>query len=211
MRRSPSARRVRVAASDAPSRSVQWQRLEFGFEHADARQIAVAFGEIQSVTDNEFVRDFEADEIRLELDLATGLFIEEDAAPQAGGPQLFGDFENPRESFSSVEDVIDDQNVTIGDIERKIGEDLRRADGFRFCAVAGNADTIETHGIVDFTHEIGGEHDRAVDQGDDGELTAAVEALDITSELVNAPFDLFLGVEDRGEIWMNGGKTASPR
>jgi hypothetical protein len=38
-------------------------------EHADVSEIAVTLGEIEAVADDEFVRDFEADEIGFKRDL----------------------------------------------------------------------------------------------------------------------------------------------
>ena len=55
------------------------RRFDAGrIKHADTREVAVAFGEIEAVADDELIGNFEADEISFELDLAAPDFIEQD-------------------------------------------------------------------------------------------------------------------------------------
>jgi hypothetical protein len=50
--------------------------LKFGTKHANTWQLAVALGEVEAVSDYEFVRDTKAYKVSLEVDTAGGLFIE---------------------------------------------------------------------------------------------------------------------------------------
>ena len=76
--------------------------MEVGLEDADAREVAVAFGEIEAVADDELIGNFEADEISFELDLAAPDFIEQDAGAQARGMQFVHKAGNERHGFSGV-------------------------------------------------------------------------------------------------------------
>jgi hypothetical protein len=50
--------------------------LKFRAKHADAWQLAVALGKVETVADYELVRDAEAHKVSLEVDTASGFFIE---------------------------------------------------------------------------------------------------------------------------------------
>ena len=59
--------------------------LPGGFEDPDLGEVAVTLGEIESVADDEFVGNFETDEIGLEGDLAAAFFVEQYTNPETGG------------------------------------------------------------------------------------------------------------------------------
>ena len=82
---------------------------------------------------------------------------------------------------------------------------LRRAERLCPAAVAGDANAVEPHGVVDFAHEVGGEHHCAVDEGDDGKLAVAVDGLDFAREGFDALLDLRFGKENLGEVGMQLG------
>jgi hypothetical protein len=87
---------------------------------------------------------------------------------------------------------------------------LRCTDGFRRDPIARYANAIQPDGIIDFAHQIGGEHDRAVDQCDDGEFLLAVHLFDFAGETAHTTFDLFLGEKNRCEVWVDDGSFARP-
>jgi hypothetical protein len=53
----------------------------------DAGELAVAFGKVETVPDNKFIRYLETDEICLKFGTAAGFFIEEYAGFKASWPQ----------------------------------------------------------------------------------------------------------------------------
>ncbi len=178
--------------------------MEGGLEDADAGEVAVAFGEIEAVADDEFVGDFEADEVGGEVDFAAAFFIEEDAGADAGGFQFLDDVHDDGEGFAGVEDVVDEEDVAVGEIEREAVEELRFAVGFGVVAVAGDADAIEADGVGNLAEEVGGEEDGAVDDGDDGDLFLAVNGGDFGAELLEPAFDGGFRYEDVFEVGVGG-------
>lgn len=179
--------------------------LEIGFEDADAGEVAVAFGEIETVADDEFIGDGETHEVGLEFDLATTTFIEEHASADAGGVEFLDHGDDGGDGFAGVEDVVDEEDVAVGDVEAEAAEDLGLADGAGLVAVAGDADTVEADGVRNFAEEVGGEEDGPVNEGDDGDFLLAVGGGDEGAELANAFLEVGFGDEDGFEGGGNGG------
>lgn len=201
--RSPKSRRRRASSRPTGSGPLGGI-LEGGLEDSDAGEVAVAFGEIEAVADDELVGDFEADEIGGEVDFAAAFFVEEDAGADAGGLQFFDDVDDDGEGFSGVEDVVDEEDVAVSEIEREAVEELRFAVGFGVVAVAGDADAIEADGVRNLAEEVGGEEDGAVDDGDDGDLFLAVDGRDLGAEFLEAVLDGGLRHEDGFEVGVSG-------
>ena len=178
--------------------------MEVGLEDADAREVAVAFGEIEAVADGEFVGDFEADEIGLELDLAASAFVEEHACVEAGGVELLQHVGDGGEGFPGVENVVDEQHVAVGDVEGEALEQLGLADGLGVVAIAGDADAIETDGVGNLAQQVGSEEDGAVNDGNYGDFLVAVGGGDLGTEFFDALFDVFFGDEHGFEIGVQG-------
>ena len=177
--------------------------MELCLQNSDTGEVSVALGEIQAVADDELVRDLETDEVGLELHFAARFLVEQHTAAEARGFQLPSELGDERQGFAGIEDVVDDQHVAVFDVQREIGDDLRCADGLRFVAVARDANAVEAHGIVDFAHQIGGEHHGAVDERNDREFAVAIDGLDLPGESAHASLDLVFGVEDGFEIRVN--------
>ena len=175
--------------------------LELGFENADAGEIAVAFGEIEAVANDEAIGDLEAHEVGLELDFTPADFVEEYAGADAGGVLLFDEIDDDGEGFAGIQNVIDQQHVAVGDIEREIIEEPRFPVRFGVVAVTGDADAIESDGVGDLPQEIGREENGAVDDGDDRDLFLAVDGGDISPEFLQATLDRRLAYEDGFEIF----------
>ena len=163
-------------------------------------QIAVALSIVDAVADDEFIGDFEAHEVGHELDFAAAAFVEQYAGVKAGGVELLEHRDDDRKGFAGVEDVIDQQDVTVADIKGEILEDLGKALGTRVVAVAGDSNAIEADGIGDSAEEVGGEKNRAVDDRDDGDLLVAVGGSQFGTQFFDAFFDVFFGDKDGFEI-----------
>ncbi len=172
--------------------------LQFGAEHADAGQVAVAFGEIQAIADDKVVRNGEADKVGLNLDLAPVLFVQEHAGVQRS---RFLRLENPGdfgEGVAGVENVVDEQDVLLGKVEADLVDDLGLGYGAVFVLVGRDAHAIEAHVDVELAQEVGGEHDGAIGDANDGNLRGAEIAVDLgelAAQLDNAAADRLLGDE----------------
>src|SRR5690348_1004137 len=57
-------------------------------QHADEGQIAITLGKIEAITDNEYIRDFEADVVRLDRLKPAGGFIEQHAGADTARTQV---------------------------------------------------------------------------------------------------------------------------
>ena len=181
--------------------------MQFGQEHADAGQVAVAFGEIEAVADDKMVGNGEADEIRGDLGLAAMLFVEQDAGVKRGGFLTAKDAGDFGEGVAGVEDVVNKQDVLLGEVEADLVNDFRLGDGAVFVFVGGDADAVETHVEVELPQEVGGEHDGAVGDADDGDFVrseALVERGDLAAEFDDAAADVFFSDENFCQIFMHG-------
>jgi excinuclease ABC subunit B len=98
--------------------------LVLGLEHPDARQVAVAFREIEPVAHDEGVGNGEADEVGLERHLAPPALVEQHAHLDAGGILLADQVHDERQGLAGVEDVVDQEDVAVGKIEREILQEL---------------------------------------------------------------------------------------
>lgn len=180
------------------------------FKDADGGEVAVTFGEIETVTDDETVGDLKPHEVGFELNFTPAFFVEEDAGAHAGGILFFDQIDDDRESFPGVEDVVDEEDVAASDIEREAVKEVRFAARPGVVAVAGDADAVEPDGIGDLTKQIGGEEDGAVDDRDDSDLFFAVGRGDVGAQFFKATFDRSLAHEDSLEIvGLSGGRLRS--
>src|SRR5204863_10141001 len=92
-----------TVSAGSPSRV----RLLLRLKHADAGQVAVAFGEIEAVADDEFIRNIEAHEVRLDRHSAALFFVEQHARAKARRLQFTEELGNKLQRFPRVEDVVD--------------------------------------------------------------------------------------------------------
>src|SRR3954471_13194598 len=111
-------------------------------QHADKWQVAVTLGEIEAVADDKVVRNFEADEISLDGFEPPRRLVEQDArldSARLEGAELARD---EVESFSGIEDIIDEQDGAAADVEAQfLGE--HQVAGLGTGTVAGDTHEIE--------------------------------------------------------------------
>ena len=72
---------------------------------------------VESIADNEVVRDSEADEVGFEGSDTTALFVEEYAGAKRGAVLGLQKFEDTAERGAGVQDVVDDEDV----LPREVG------------------------------------------------------------------------------------------
>ena len=176
-----------------------------GLEDADEGEIAVVAGVVESVADDEFVVDLEADVVGGDGGGALFAFAEEDAVADAGGVAFLGEaFADGVEGAAAVEDVIDDEDVLAGEV----GEfDLIEGDdagALGAAVVAGDGDGFHFQGEVDAAEEIGEEDEAAVEDGDDGEVFAGVVVGDGLAHGIEAVVDVGFVEEDFFDVGLHG-------
>jgi hypothetical protein len=110
------------------------------------RQVPVSLGDVEAVPDEELVRDGEADVAdRQILDEAAVRAVEERNDRQRGGGAQLERAAEVVERQAGVDDVLDQQDVAVGDLRVEILEqpDARVAAGVGVRAVARELDEVE--------------------------------------------------------------------
>lgn len=143
-------------------------RPGLGLEDSDAGQMAVFFGEIETVSDDELVGYIEADEIGLEIDGTAGLFIEENAGADRGRGTFQHLAAHGAKGVTGIENIVDQKDMAIRHIQTNRIDDFRLVDRSGGIPVAQGADTVEAEGKTDAPDQVGGEDEGAVDDGHDG-------------------------------------------
>ena len=93
-------------------------------------------------------RFLEADEVGLKWHLAAALLVEQHADAHAGRPQPADHRGDEGEGFPGVEDIVHDQDMAAGNIQREAVDQLGGALRLGGAAVAGGADAVEADGVV---------------------------------------------------------------
>ena len=87
--------------------------IQFHFQDSDEWQVAIDFVIVQAVSDDEFVRNVEADIVERNLDFATARFVEQSADLDRGwiaGLEHLGDV---RKGPTCVDDIFDEQDIPV--------------------------------------------------------------------------------------------------
>src|SRR5262245_7802447 len=165
-------------------------------EHADVRQIAVSLGEIEAVADHEAVRDLEADVAHVHLDLAALGLRHERAHLQARRLARLEVPHEVREREARVDDVLDDEHVTVLDVDVEVLEDAHHARGVSGCSVARNGHEVDFARHRYRPHQVGHEEDRALEHADEQKLLAGVVGRDLGAQLADPRLERVLVDED---------------
>ena len=155
-------------------------------------------GVVETVADDEFVGNLKADVVCWDVVLAPGFFGEQNTG--ANFPGLHGlQFADHRaEGFAGVEDVIDEQYIAVADVEPEfLGE--HQLGGLGAVAITGDADEVEPHWQIDFTDEIGQEHEGAGEQPDDDEVAVPEIPLNLLRQSGDAFPDFLFGNQLAGD------------
>ena len=113
------------------------------------------------------------------------------------GPRACQDVLQVVQRQARVHDVFDDEHVAALERGIEVLEQPDFAGGRRACRVARERHEVERHGHVDGAHEVGQEHERALQHADDVQLArVGVVAADVGGELAGALRDGGVGDED---------------
>src|SRR5580658_2185906 len=126
-------------------------------EDADVFQIAITFGVVEAVADDEIVGDLKTDVIGFDLlDAARGL-IEERGDAQGFGLALFENAQQVGQGDAGVEYVFDHDHVQTFDAAIEIFQQADLTGTFFVFAVAGDRDEVYGSFQVDFADQVGEE------------------------------------------------------
>ena len=161
-------------------------------ENADVRQIAVLFRVIQTVADDEGVRHGEADVLRLHIGAAARGLIEQRCDADGARLAVLEIFREIAERDAGVENVFDDDDITVFNVLAEILVDLHRARGGGAVAVGRNGHKV--HAAVDrhFAEQVRHENEAALQNADEQRLFPGVIAGDLRAQLADARMDLLL-------------------
>ena len=161
-------------------------------DDADVREVAILFGVVEAVADDEPILDREADVLDLDVDLAPRGLAEEAGRAQrlrAARPQ---DVLQVGERQAGVDDVFDDDDVAA--VERRV-EVLQQPDlagRRRALGVARHRHEVERDVAVHVAHEIRQEHERALEHRDKMQAVGEVAA-DLGGQLGDPRLNLRFG------------------
>jgi hypothetical protein len=163
---------------------------------ADVGEVAVAFGVIHAVADDEEVGDGEADVIGLDFFEAAGGLVEESGDSQGLGVVLEEDLAQVRQCKTGVEDVFNDEDVFAFDGLVEILDEFDCSGRALAFAVAGDGDEVECGVDLNVAREVGEKRGGAFEDSDHDELFTCEVVGDLRAHFGDALGDLLAGVED---------------
>src|SRR6185369_6731548 len=99
-----------------------------------------------------------------------------------------------------VDDVLDQQHVTVGEIEVEVLHDPDDAAGAGGRAVRRHRHEVDLDGDVDGSYEVGHEDEGALEDADEERITVGVVGGDLLAELGDAPPEVVFGDDDGAEL-----------
>src|SRR5689334_10778184 len=112
-------------------------------EHSDKRQIAIALGKIQTISNDEKIRNFESHVIGFNLLDSPRGFIQQDASLDATRFKGFELCKNAKKCFAGIENVVHQQHIASANVQAELfcKNEVAR---LRAGSVTGYADKIES-------------------------------------------------------------------
>jgi hypothetical protein len=158
-------------------------------------EISVIIVAIKTVADDEKIGNSEVHLIRLEVnDSAVGLIQKGDDS-EGEGISFLQDRNDLLERSARVDDVLDDDDVIIADILRKVHGDLYLTAGRR-AGVALCAHECDLARNGDRAAKVCHKDERAVENADEQDRSAVIGTVDLLACLFDRGIDLFLGDDD---------------
>lgn len=85
--------------------------VDFRTQHADIRQVPILFGIVKAVTDDELIRNREAEIIHMQRHAAALRLIQQRGDMQRGRAAAEQILLEERERHAGIDDILDDQHV----------------------------------------------------------------------------------------------------
>src|SRR5712691_2044962 len=131
-------------------------------DDGDVGEVSVLLGIVQSVSNDEFVLDGEADVFHRHVDLAARRLAEETRGPQVPRRAGAEDVLQIRQREARVDDVFDDDDIASQDGAVEILEHLYLPRGLGAVAIAGDRHEIERRLRGERPREVGEKDERAL-------------------------------------------------
>src|SRR5262245_11482686 len=131
-------------------------------KNSDVRQVTVALGIVEPVTDDKFVRNDKADIIGSDIGDAAFSFVQERRDFQALWLSLLQNAQQILQGQPGVEDVFHNQDYLTFDAGVQVLVELDLAGGFGVLAVAGYGDEINRDFPGNLSRKVGQEQYRAL-------------------------------------------------
>lgn len=163
---------------------------------ADVREVSITSHIIESVSDDKFVGDLEAEVVNCDgLDVA-GRFIEERADADRTGFSCLEIFDQVVHGQACVDDIFDDEDIFVDDGGREVAGQANDPRALGACAVRRDRKKVDDQRQIDVTGEIGEEEVTSTQDADQDEIFVLVVLGDLRTEFLDAGMDLFLGEQD---------------
>ena len=155
---------------------------------ADERQMAELAGIVETVSDDEFVLDLEADIFDLDVDLPPARLAQQARGSQALRVSRSEHVLEIVQRQTGVDDVFDDNDVAALQRGVEVLEKPHLAGALRRGAVARNGDEVERHGARRHgAREVGEKHERTLQHGDEMQrLAVGIVRVDLRGHFVDA-------------------------
>src|SRR5262245_20483287 len=164
-------------------------------ERGDVGQVAVKAVVVEAVAHDEYVGNRETDVVDPDVHLPPDDLVQEHARAHAAWSAVLERPLQGGERKARVDDVVDDEDVAIGDVDREVDGETHRPRGGRAPAVARSAHEVEGDVDREPTHQIGNERDRTLEDTDQHRNGPSVVARDRAAQLAYARRELALGDE----------------
>src|SRR5688500_6407968 len=115
--------------------------MDLRFQGSDVGQVTVASAPVETVADQERIRDFESDVIHLDVDDSAVGAIEQGADPARSG---LADLQVPADVCqcqTGIDDILNNQHVPLADAVLKVLRNLYRAGAPT--GIAGDGETVQ--------------------------------------------------------------------
>ncbi len=166
----------------------------------DLRDVPVPLVDVEAVPDDERRRDPKPDIAQIQVDLLQALFEEERAHPEgAGGPG--GEvLAQVLQGQPGIHDVLDDQDVTAGQVQVEVLLDPHDTAGSGRGPVRGDRHEVELDREVDGAGEVAHEHAGALEDPDEQRGPVGVVGRDLLAERGDPSLQLVLADHDPAEV-----------
>ena len=163
------------------------------FQRGDEGELAELVVVVEAVADNEDVRDAEAVVVGLEGDALGSVFPEENGRFDAAGTEGLDLGHQSLESAAGVEDVVEEQNVVVGDFGEPGVVDAQLAGLSGFTTIAGGLEEADSQGLIDAADQVSEQDDAAGEDAEDQQRFVAIVGGDSLRELRDALLDFGFG------------------
>ncbi len=145
------------------------------------------FLEIESITDNKFIFDFESHIIRSDVPGALFLFAQQHAYPNVLRLGCLQRLANGRKRVTAIENIIQDQNISTRDIREGDLLENDLAAGLRISVITRHAQTLQLQAKWNSTKQVSDKHQTPVQDCDHRQFAIAKIAGNLRGDFIQAP------------------------